>query len=80
MDGGIPTFYQKPTWSGQLQLVLLWFYIITGAWRRKQAEGMGTMTEEVKVSSVEECEVKEQGNNTREAAARPIPPVRSSQT
>jgi hypothetical protein len=41
---------------------------------------MGTMTEEVKVSSVEECDVKEQGNNTREAAARPIPPDRSSQT
>jgi len=54
MDGGIPTFYQKPTLSGQRQLVLLWFYIITEAWRRKQAEGMGTMTKEVKVSSVEE--------------------------
>jgi len=38
---------------------------------------MGTMNE-AKVSSVEECDAKEQGNDTRQAAARPIPPVRSS--
>jgi hypothetical protein len=80
MGVGIHTFYQKPTWSGQRQLILLWFYIITGAWRRKQAEGRGTITEEVKVSSVEECNAKEEENDTREAAVRPIPPVRSSQT
>lgn len=34
------------------------------------------MNEEMKVSSVEECDAKEQGNDTRQAVARPIPPVR----
>jgi hypothetical protein len=34
----------------------------------------------VKVPSVEECDEKGGGNDTREAAARPIAPVCSSQT